>query len=792
MYLAVVKQIRSDYVRNYSLNLKNEEKKIYSGHIKSSGSNPSGDKISFTNYYMEMNGEPFFAISGEFHYSRYDERYWEEEIVKMKVGGINIISTYIFWNHHEEVQGVFEWEGNKNLRAFIKLCKKHDIFVIVRIGPFDHGEVRNGGMPDWLFGRPFEVRSNDAEYLLYVDKLYKEIGKQLVGLLYKDGGPIIGTQIENEYMHSAAPWELTTGISNEWIPGGNDGEEHLKTLKDMAINHGIDTPIYTCTAWGGAAAPIDEMIPLWGGYAFWPWIFNGDVKEHPVTPEYIFRDYHNNMKPKCYNFDPTYENEAYPYSCCEMGGGMNVFYKYRFIFPAQSVPAMAVIKVAGGCNFIGYYMYHGGSNPKGKVNPYLNEVTTPKISYDFQAALGEYGQVRESYKGLKLQHYFFKDFEKLLCPMKSIIPEEAETMVPRDIDTLRYAARVKDGSGFIFINNYQDHLETKEQKDFAINLELTYENLRIPLKGEVSLGKDANCILPFNFNIEGSKLKYSTTQLITVSEYNNEKYYFFYSPKGMKGEYCFDANEIKELKVDNGYVKNDMGNSIIHVDEDSMSNIRFISGVGKACNICTLTTLQSLNFWKIDIDGTNRIIISDATLIPLNGELKLESKDKEIINVSIFPRPIKDITVSGAQIINKTRTGLFINYELKLPKKEIHLDVKNVKDSKAVISIAKEEFLDVKDILLRINYAGDIGYAFIDGDLINDNFCNGGTWEIGLKRFEREITEKGMYIYISPIKKGAKVSSDSTMAARVETSTGEIAKISSIKVAAVSEASIKF
>lgn len=160
-------------------------------------------------------------------------------------------------------------------------------------------------------------------------------------------------------MHSAAPWEMTTGTSNEWVPGGKDGDSHMKKLKSLAIEAGLKTPIYTCTAWGGAAAPVDEMLPLWGGYAFWPWIFYGDAEEHPVTPEFIFRDYHNSTKPKCYNFEPKYDPESYPYACCEMGGGMNVSYKYRFVLPYESVPAMAVVKAAGGCNFIGYYMYHG-------------------------------------------------------------------------------------------------------------------------------------------------------------------------------------------------------------------------------------------------------------------------------------------------------------------------------------------------------------------------------------------------------------------------------------------------
>jgi hypothetical protein len=778
-------------MRNYNINLADDTKEIYSGHIKLGGTNPKGDKINFTNYYMKVNDKPFFGICGEFHYSRYDERLWEDEIIKMKMCGINIIATYIFWIHHEEEQGMFDWAGSKNLRHFIELCGKHGIYVIVRIGPFDHGEVRNGGMPDWLFGRPFDVRSNDGEYLFYVKRLYNEIGKQVKGLLFKDGGPIIGTQIENEYMHSAAPWEITTGVSNEWLAGGHDGEVHMKKLKSIALEAGIDTPIYTCTAWGGAAAPTDEMLPLWGGYAFWPWIFYGDVKEHPATPEYIFRDYHNNDFPKCYNYDPKYEPEKYPYACCEMGGGMTVFYKYRFILPPESVPAMTGIKVAGGCNFIGYYMFHGGSNPKGKRIPFLNENAAPKISYDFQAALGEYGQVRQSYKALKLQHYFFKDFEEVLCNLKTVLPNSTENMDPNDLETLRYAARVKDGSGFIFINNYQDHVETKEQKDFIINVKLKNEEIYFPEKGELNLGKDSYCILPFNLNIEGAILKYSTTQLITALDYKDERYYFFFMPEGMKAEYCFSAEGVMEAEVDKGDVETFDKKVIIKVEENCISNIRIITSSGKKANICTLTSKESLNLWRTRVWGRDRVIITEGNLIATDNDVKLECVDKENLSFSVFPSVEGDVSARGAELVKKGTEGLFTAYEMKIPVNKAGLQLTKVNDSKAVINFSESAFQDVKEVLLRIEYAGDIGYAFIDGELINDNFSNGAPWEIGLKRFEKELIEKGMYIYISPIKKGSQVKSDSTMAARQEIAGIEIAEINSIKAVPVYEVSLR-
>jgi hypothetical protein len=654
-------------MREYSINLENSNKKIYSGHIKLGGTSLTGDKISFTNYYMELNGKPFFGICGEFHFSRCDERFWEDEIIKMKMCGINIIATYIFWIHHEEEQGVFEWSGNKNLRSFIHLCAKHGLYVIIRIGPFDHGECRNGGMPDWLFGRPFDVRSNDEEYLVYVRRLYREIGKQVKGLLYKDGGPVIGTQIENEYMHAGAPLEMTTGVSNEWLPAGRDGIEHMKKLKQIAIESGIDTPIYTCTAWGGAAAPEDEMLPLWGGYAFWPWIFYGDVKEHPATPEFIFRDYHNNAIPKCYNFEPGYPPESYPYACCEMGGGMTVFYKYRFQLPPESVEAMALVKAAGGCNFVGYYMFHGGSNPTGKHIVYLNEHATPKISYDFQAPIGEYGQIREHYKRLKLLHYFFKDFEESLCSMKTVLPYNTEDMDPYDIETLRYAARVKDRAGFLFINNYQDHVETREQKDFCIHLQFGSEKITIPEKGGLTLGKDACCIFPFNLEMDGVRLKYATTQLITCTQHNGEKYYFFFIPPGMKGEYGFDSIRTDRIEIDHGEIEKDGGIIRIRVNEAGMSIIKLTSCEGNKINLCTLTREQALNLWKVHLWGRERLIITDANLIVSENELKLECVDKETVNFGMFPEIEGEVLIAGAKIGEPIKSGIFSGYMINIP-----------------------------------------------------------------------------------------------------------------------------
>ena len=73
----------------YELSAPVKEKTIYTGHLKMGGSNPSGGNISVNSYYMSIDGKPVIPVMGEFHFTRYPRAQWEQEIVKMKAGGVN-------------------------------------------------------------------------------------------------------------------------------------------------------------------------------------------------------------------------------------------------------------------------------------------------------------------------------------------------------------------------------------------------------------------------------------------------------------------------------------------------------------------------------------------------------------------------------------------------------------------------------------------------------------------------------------------------------------------------------
>jgi len=140
-----------------------------------------GKSVTWDRHSLMFDGHRVMPVMGEIHYSRIPADEWTREVQKMKEGGVTILATYVFWNHIEEEEGIFRWDGQRDLRRFLEVCKQEELPVVLRIGPFCHGEVRNGGIPDWVFGRA-KLRSTDPQFLSYVEKLYRQIFTQVQGL----------------------------------------------------------------------------------------------------------------------------------------------------------------------------------------------------------------------------------------------------------------------------------------------------------------------------------------------------------------------------------------------------------------------------------------------------------------------------------------------------------------------------------------------------------------------------------------------------------------------------------
>ncbi len=497
---------------------------LLQGHLRLGGADPAGERIELTSRYITRGGAPVIPVMGEYHFSRDDRAHWRRELAKMKAGGVTVVATYILWLYHEEEEGKLDFTGDLDVRAFVLACAEQGLDVMLRIGPWAHGECRNGGFPDWLQHSGLPLRTNDPAYMAKARGWFEQIYRQVQGLLYKDGGPVIGIQIENE---------LT------------DAADHLMALKYLAKGVGLDVPIYTATGWNnqyGARMPVDEFLPVFSAYADHPW--DDTVEELPLSYLYSFVPFRNdsvawNGDDKLYDTDGwRLPYERYPFAICEMGCGLQPTHTRRPILSPMDAYALSLVKLGCGNNLIGYYMYHGGTNKIGKHSTFQESKAAaaskwdgdlPIRNYDFGTCLGQYGEVRRQYRLLNLLHLFARDFGALLAPMEPVF---AEPFVPcTDAEHLRCALRTDGQAGFVFVNHHQRHLTLADVPD----VHLQVPGADFP---PFAVAGDICFFFPYHMPLDGERLLWATAQPVC----RQGSTFFFAAVPGITPQFCFAAD----------------------------------------------------------------------------------------------------------------------------------------------------------------------------------------------------------------------------------------------------------
>ncbi|MCR4757651.1 MAG: beta-galactosidase [Butyrivibrio sp.] len=675
-------------------------------------------KISFDPVSIIVDGKRVFPMMGEMHFSRYPKKYWEEELCKMKAGGIDIVSLYVIWIHHEEIQGEFDFTGDRCLRDFLATVKKCGLYSILRIGPWAHGEARNGGFPDWLLldakDKGYEVRTDDPRYLEHVKKFYEKTYEQAKGFFIKDGGPVIGIQIENEYGH--------VGGKN-----GEEGEQHMRTLKDMALSIGFDSPLYTATGWGGAVT--GGMLPVMGGYCEAPW----DPRTTEIEPSgnYIFteeRNDHNIGSDHGLGAGITFDMSKFPFLTAELGGGLQVTHHRRPIATGLDTAAMTMVKMGSGANLLGYYMYHGGTNPKGKLTTlqetketgYPNDL--PAYSYDFNAPLREYGQMEDTYREVRLISSFVHDFGSDMCDMP-YVAQPGNPLKPNNLTDIRTSVRCKkrklsDGSecysGYLFVNNYQRRYKMADHADARLK---AYAD-----NGEVI------CEFPKRDLKDGDFF-----------------FYPFNMPVGDKALLTIDATPVCELK---NYDGNGHSAYVFYTDadEDAKSSAQ---GDLDGNVIVTITRKEAVHSTKVNIGGRDYLIVSDGEAVTAADgtvDLYFEIVDKCSMKPMFRAFPTLEHTPASFNMLkeagkveNFASSDAFAIYEGK--KEYANSTVATFEEKERSEEGSKYEISvsdmpeDSSEVFLHIDYKGCDAKMYRNGDIIADNFYTGQEWEIGLKRF---------------------------------------------------------
>jgi len=739
---------------------------------------PSGATLAANSQYLTRDGKPWIPVMGEFHYSRYPEAYWEEEILKMKASGVQIIATYVIWIHHEEIEGQFDWSGQRDLRRFAELCKKHGMLLYPRIGPWAHAEARNGGLPDWVLAKS-AVRSNDPVYLAEARRFYSQIGQQLNGLLWKDGGPVVGIQIENEY-----------GLN-----GPGQGRAHLATLKKMAIESGLDVPLYTVTGWDNAVVPEDLFLPVYGGYPTSPW--DGTRQALPANEMYAFR-FASRVSG---NPDSASASDAHaaalrastPFLTAEVGGGIEDTYYRRPVLPSSDVAATIPVMLGSGANLLGYYMYHGGENPDGKKTTLQESQRTgyptdvPLKSYDFQASLGEFGQMSAERKELKLYQYFLNDFGAELAPARVIEPSIRPTG-PADLSVLRASARFDGQRGFLFVNNHIRERMMPSRSATQFELRLPGKTLLVPAS-PIDIPADSYFIWPVNLDLHGISLTYATAQPLLRIPSGSDVYVFFSTIPGIPAEFAFPAEAQSALQVQQGSATRENGLLRVCNVAPGLRSAITLHGKQGATHIVLLSRQDAENLWRLRLNGRDQLVLTPAQLYSDFSSLILRQIGAPSFDVSFFPAVHPVANKAADETVASGAEELFQHFNWRSPERSISLAIKQTKPmGKAPAPILNAAFSPkgaapvttpdessfaqagqwrvavppgalsgLSDVFLAVRYQGDEARLLSGDHLLTDNFFNGTEWRIGMKRFLAGGSPQSFTLQVLPLSKDSPV-----------------------------------
>jgi beta-galactosidase len=745
---------------NYTIDVTKVRTDVKRGHLDLGGHSIKGDTIGVNSFYIERNGKPFIPVIGEFHFSRYPHQYWDEELKKMKAGGITVVATYVFWNMHEFKEGKFDWTGDLNVRQFTELCAKNGLEVLMRVGPFAHGEIRNGGLPDWLYGRPIDVRSNDQTYLFYTNRLYQEIGQQLKGLMFKDGGPIIGVQLENEYQHSTAPWGFTyqdapkertvagrdrkiiqdgVGINNLGNEFADEGRDHMKTLKKLALKAGLVAPIYTATGWGFATIVEKGSIPVMAGYAYPFW--ESSIRPSPF---YLFKDIQ--QKP---DYSPvSYDVNLYPSLAAELGTGMAVTYSRRPKVKGESFLPLMVRTVGSGTNGLGFYMYHGGTTPSIGNYFFAEGAGLHNKSYDYQAPIGEFGNVSSGFYSLKLINYLLKSYGSDLAPLYPILPTTNDSIKATNNKTLRYSVRGDGNKGYLFMHNFQDHLVMNDLQDLKIDVATKSGMVSFPETGTFTLKAGSSAIFPFNINYDGVEIRLATVQPFCSFTNKNKRHNVMVSVDGIAPEMVLKG----KVKVTGNGIKTSIrnGNTVVAFDTGKRCEFQ-VNGV----SFLILPNSDAENAYLVGKADDEKLVISKALVLDDGEQISLVSKNQEHIDFAIYPASANVTSVEGKITKAKSQLKNISEWSVNLPKVETGILLIQADASHFVLKAGSLDLSKVNDVFITFDYRGDRGICMMNGELQTDDLYTSKPWTIGLKKFQEALKTTDMYFYFMPMAKDA-------------------------------------
>jgi len=713
--------------------------------------------------YLIIDGRPRFIYGGDLNYCRMRRRWWRDRIRKLKAAGMNTIAFYCTWLCHEPRETEWNFSGDLDLAAFMDLIHAEGMFTIPRIGPFVHGEMRNGGLPQWLIDKLGDkARTNDPDYLRYAGGWYDRILAIIQPRLITRGGSAILIQLENEFGSAGSK-------GDDMHRGVEDADErgrHIMFFNGFLKKFNIDIPLIDINK----PYPGKEKLPLVDtGGAYPSNCFGSDGEMGEVSLAW-------------------WKEHQRPRISIETAGGMfaRFFdwppYKHTNGFQGpivkpEIIEAVMYSHLAEGYNGINFFVLNDSEYPDGTAERML-----PQRIYNFQAPLTIAGNLRESYRMMKRFGWFLRSFEReiVLSQPQETWAEAISCGIPypgvdaangdffeayhkegnghtdenrRIPRRVRACGRVNKGlnlseSNFLIMLNARNHGTDwlrdirVETSPHGIPCEVCQE---YPKRIQMELAPQENKIMPFFVRLAtGHFVEYSTASLLDRRPYGKGMQVILYSRS--------DATTESRCVLPGKCAVKSRNGSLIHWE--SPCTVSIIGVPGNDMEIVKFDSASPLRYVLMNRERAGEVWDIPSPFGPAIASSSLRFMDAQLENIQTRITLQTDESDFYCYILAPTRPelrGAFMNLqeeydaEFGLYKATGSIDVPPpalifrkrhqigdlIWETTVSPDLLRPEF---EDLCLRVRHDGSMAYAYLDDELISDHaFGRFLDWEIHLR-----------------------------------------------------------
>jgi hypothetical protein len=198
---------------------------------------------------LVLDGGEQVRLCASLFYFRIPRESWASRLEAVRASGYDLVDVYVPWNFHETAPGRWDFEGRRDVAAFLDLAHAAGLRVIARPGPYICSEWDGGALPAWLtLEEGLRPRQAEPRYLAHVAAWFDQVLPLLAAREHGRGGAVVAVQLENELDFFDC----------------DDRAGYVGRLRDLALEHGISVPLVACAGQGdlsGATGDVDGVAP---------------------------------------------------------------------------------------------------------------------------------------------------------------------------------------------------------------------------------------------------------------------------------------------------------------------------------------------------------------------------------------------------------------------------------------------------------------------------------------------------------------------------------------------------